>query len=192
MSQVKQTYSNLLASSIAPSLDSHGHQSIATIEALLLVAIIMGFHCGFDLSPPIQAHNSTDTDKWARFITAVLRHYEPDSENDYDTSEVDILDDKGFIEFCVGEHPTLPYDGSKFRRFSSKISGYFIYNAEPVIREVARIAKEVLGDRASFWHELEGEDDEAEHGVRGMRYDWQEVNESLRTYGLDFEAQNGN
>ena len=149
----------------------------------------MGFDCGFDLSPPIQAHNSTDTDEWARFIAAVLQHYEHDLENDYG---VDILHNKGHIEFCVGQHPTLPYDGTKFRRFSSKISEDFTYNAEPVIRKAAGIAKEVFGDRASVWHEVAGEDDEAEHGVRGMRYDWQEVNESLRTYGLDSEAQGGN
>ena len=116
----------------------------------------MGFDCGFDLFPPIQSDSSLDTEKWARFIATVLRHYEPDSDQDYASSEVEILHHKGIFDFCVGEHPRLPYDGSKFRRFSSKISGGLTYNAEPVVRKVARIAKEVFGDRTSFWHETGG------------------------------------
>ena len=40
-----------------------------------------------------------------------------------------------------------------------------------------------------FWHELTGEDDEAEYGLREMKYGWEEVNEGLRTYGLDTEAR---
>ena len=110
----------------------------------------MGFDCGFDLYEPIQSDNVTDTEKWARFIAAVLRHYEPDTDHDIDSNEVEIQHHKGFIQFCVGEHPRLPYDGSKFHPFSSKNSGNLTYKAEPVVREVARIAKGVFGDRASF------------------------------------------
>ena len=33
------------------------------------------------------------------------------------------------------------------------------------------------------------EDEEAERGVRGMIYGWQEVNESLRTYEVSAEVR---
>lgn len=138
----------------------------------------MGFDCGFDTSPPLEQNNQDHADKWSRFITAVFTRYEGHKQS----ADADLLIlHTVFIESNVGEHPLLPYDGTKFRRFSSKVSGGLTQEAEPVIRQVFRLAKERFGDRVSFWHEL-AEDEESPHGVRGMVYGWAEAYESFKTY----------
>jgi len=59
-----------------------------------------------------------------------------------------------YIEFEVGEHPTIPYKCECFLRFSSKISGPGAILAEPYIRNIHRIAKKYFGDRVKLWQAL--------------------------------------
>lgn len=140
----------------------------------------MGFDCGFDISPCLEPSNEEQADKWARFVAAVLGHYE-DIETDHSDT---VIIHTGFIEFNVGEHPLLPYDGTKFRHFSSKISGGFTHEALPVIGQVCQLAKENFGDRIFFWHECIA-DERNEHGVKDMFYGWTEVQDSIREYSTE-------
>ena len=117
----------------------------------------MGIDIGFDLFPPLE-NNEHDQSIWASFITEIERTYA------YDSLVVPMANR---IEFEVGEHPTLPYKGHQFRRFSSKVSGRS--QAEPYIRHVLTIAKSHFGNRVHFW---------SEYGYQGEPeciYTWLEV-----------------
>ncbi|KAI7824077.1 hypothetical protein BC939DRAFT_476875 [Gamsiella multidivaricata] len=117
----------------------------------------MGIDIGFDLFPPLE-NNEHDRSIWVSFIAAVEWAYAYDSQ-------VVLMADR--IEFEVGEHPTLPYKGHRFRRFSSKISGRS--QAEPYIRHVLSIAESHFGRRVHFWSEFRYE------GEPEPIYTWPEV-----------------
>jgi hypothetical protein len=78
-----------------------------------------------------------------------------------------------YIEFNAGEHPTLPFEGHKFLRFSSKISGRGSEEAKEYINTVARMAQLSFGSRVQHWSEMY---DQYGH------YGWKEVHESIKSY----------
>ena len=84
---------------------------------------------------------------------------------------VEIL--QNIILFKAGEHPSLPFEGHKFLRFSAKISGASS-GVEGYISKVTSIAKVHFGSRVQDWHE--GLD-------RCGHYDWNEVRKSILSYG---------
>ena len=55
-----------------------------------------------------------------------------------------------YLEFEVGEHPLLPFEGHKFLRFSSKVNGSITYMARPYIEAVYKIAKREFDGRVQF------------------------------------------
>ena len=125
----------------------------------------MGIDAGFDMYPRLS-QGAVDRQNWGRFIDFIKQHYRDDTQVEVKPN---------YIEFKAGEHPTLPFEGHKFLRFSSKVSGptAAATNVESYIGTVTRIAVTQFGSRIRRWHEAAD--------VFGV-YDWSEVNESLRSY----------
>lgn len=123
----------------------------------------MGIDAGFDMVPRLSK-GTTDTELWARFLAVIKEYYEDDAQVELKPNS---------ILFKVGEHPSLPLDGNKFLRFSSKVSGRGGTHTETYIKTVARAAKPIFGPRIQYW------DDGGDHFGHCS---WSEVNESIRSY----------
>jgi hypothetical protein len=123
----------------------------------------MGFDCGFDIYPWLEAILDTPTNS--------------------DHS------DKDHVRFMVGECPHIPGNPDLcdyFLRFSSEISGRLTTPAEPYIRNVHKIAEKSFGSRVRFWHEPYETGDERQWGY----YGWQEVHDGDRRL-RDLETREG-
>lgn len=125
----------------------------------------MGIDAGFDMVPCLS-RGVVDKHNWDKFIGFIVNHYKDDAQ-------VEIK--PNYILFKAGEHPTLPFEGHKFLRFSSKVSGSTAKatRAESYIDTVTRIAKCHFGNRIQYWND--GAD---QYG----KYNWEEVHESIRSY----------
>ncbi|KAF1837749.1 SET domain-containing protein [Decorospora gaudefroyi] len=123
----------------------------------------MGIDAGFDMVPRLSK-SALDRFNWDSFIRRVKEEYKDDDR-------VEIK--PNYIEFNVGEHPLLPFEGHKFLRFSSKISGSLCGDAQEYVSTVSLIAEVSFGSRALCWSEIY---DQYGH------YGWKEVHESIRTY----------
>lgn len=119
----------------------------------------MGVDAGFDMVPRLS-NGIVDRHNWDRFINIIKEHYKDDDQ-------VEI--EQNYILFKVGDHPMLPFEGHKFLRFSSKITG----NIGSYIDSVTSIARVHFGSSVRVWDE--GAD-------QSGHYDWHEVHESLRSY----------
>ncbi len=123
----------------------------------------MGVDAGFDIVPRLST-GALDRQNWRSFMKVIEERYQDD----------DLVEIKpNQIVFKIGEYPRLPYEGHKCLRFNSKISGRQGSGVFEYIKTVTLIAKAYFGSRIQYWHE--GADN---YGV----CDWNEVNESLRTY----------
>jgi hypothetical protein len=118
----------------------------------------MGMDAGFDMVPHLSK-GVVDRHNWDRF-------YEGD---------IQVEVKPNYILFRAGEHPRLPFEGHKFLRFSSKITGRIAsaQGVENFIETVASIAKIHFGSRVQDWNEVADQ-----HGA----YGWDEVRESIRSY----------
>lgn len=125
----------------------------------------MGIDAGFDMVPRLS-RGTADMQNWARFLDIIQEYYKDDAQ-------VEVT--PNCILFKAGEHPSLPFEGHKFLRFSSKVSGRIAYesHAESYINTVTAVAKATFGSRIQYWDEGA---DQLGH------YSWNEVNESLRSY----------
>jgi hypothetical protein len=123
----------------------------------------MGINAGFDMVPRLSK-GAVDRQNWHSFIRIIKERYQND-EN------VEIK--PNYLLFKLGEHPMLPFEGHKFLRFSSKISGSHAKGVEEYIDRVTRVAQMSFGSRVRYWNEIGDE--------RGF-YNWTEVHESFRTY----------
>ena len=125
----------------------------------------MGIDAGFDMVPRLSKELLIDT-LGTRIYQLHQSHYKDDTQ-------VEIK--PNYILFKAGEHPILPFEGHKFLRFSSKVSGRIAAatSVESYINTVTRLAKLHFGSRVQYWNE--GADQ------RG-KYDWNEVWESIRSY----------
>lgn len=125
----------------------------------------MGIDAGFDMVPPLSK-GIVDRHNWRKFIDFIKEHYNDDAQ-------VEIK--PNYINFKAGEHPKLPFEGHKFLRFSSKVSGAIAAasGVERYINTVTRVAQVHFGSRVQYWNE--GADQ------RGS-YDWNKVHESIRSY----------
>ncbi|KAJ5642620.1 hypothetical protein N7490_006620 [Penicillium lividum] len=125
----------------------------------------MGIDAGFDMVPPLSK-GVADRHNWGRFIGFIKEHYKDDAQ-------VEIL--PNYINFKVGEHPRLPFEGHKFSRFSSKVSGAIANpsRVEHYIDIVTRVAQVHFGSRIRSWNEAADQ--------RGV-YDWDQVHQSIRSY----------
>lgn len=88
----------------------------------------MGYDAGFTIYPPLT---SNDQPRWKRFLDAVKHEYHDD---DGVVTEDDII-------FQYGESPRLPLDCTKFRCFSSKISGS-CGDVIPYIKDVYELGRQ--------------------------------------------------
>ena len=121
----------------------------------------MGIDVGFDLYPPITRDNVSDRDVWAAFWYEVKDKY---------ASDPDVGWTKGKLVFVVGEHLALPLDGTKFRRFSSKVTKSAA--VEAYIKEVFTIAERHFGKRVFYW---------SEYGdMPNVKYSWADVHYAER------------
>ncbi|KAI1455479.1 SET domain-containing protein [Annulohypoxylon moriforme] len=125
----------------------------------------MGIDAGFDMVPRLSKEKK-DQQAWESFINSIRDYYKDDPQ-------VEIK--PHCIEFNAGEHPTLPFQGHKFLRFSSKVSGRIAESTgvSKYIDMVTRIAKIFWGSRVQYWNEAA---DQWGH------YDWNEVYASMKTY----------
>ncbi len=125
----------------------------------------MDVAAGFDMVPRL-ARGGVDKHSWDLFIECVKEHYKDDQQ---------VVIRPNHIEFNAGEHPKLPFEGHKFLRFSSDISGLTAAatNVESYIDAVTRMAKRSLGSRVLYWNEYFDMDG---------HYGWDQVHESIRSY----------
>jgi hypothetical protein len=123
----------------------------------------MGIDAGFDMVPRLSK-GAADRQNWESFIKVIKERYQND----------DLVQVKpNYIVFRAGEHPRLPFDGHKFLRFSSKVSGSHAKGVEGYIETVTRVAKANFGSRIQYWNEAV-----EEWGF----YNWQDVNDSFKSY----------
>ena len=123
----------------------------------------MGIDAGFDMVPRLSK-GAVDKHDWQSFMKVIKERYQND----------DLVDIKpNYLQFRAGEHPMLPFEGHKFLRCSSKISGSHAKGVEEYIRTVTRLAQARFGSRIRYWNEITD--------ARGF-YDWQEVHTSIRSY----------
>lgn len=123
----------------------------------------MGIDAGFDLVSCVSK-GAVDKQNWLSFINVIKERYQDD----------DLVEIKpNYLKFKAGEHPLLPFEGHKFMRFSSKISGSHAKGVEKYINTVTRVAKVCFGSRVQYWNEAADE--------WGF-YNWQEVHNSIESY----------
>ena len=120
---------------------------------------------GFDMVPHLSK-GVVDRHNWDRFINTIKSHYE---------GHIQVEVKPNYILFRAGEHPRLPFEGHKFLRFSSKITGRIASatGVENFIATVTSIAQAHFGSRVQDWNEVADQ-----HGA----YGWNEVRESIRSY----------
>jgi hypothetical protein len=125
----------------------------------------MGADAGFDMVPRLSK-DTVDSRNWAAFIAVVKEQYEGDDK---------VQIKPHYIEFAAGEHPLLPFEGHKFLRFSSKITGRIAdeTGVEDYLDTVTRVARLVFGTRVRRWNELSDS-----YGF----YGWREIHDSIRSY----------
>src|SRR4051812_14638735 len=104
---------------------------------------------------PRLSKGGEDGKKWRSFIEAIKERYQNDELVEIKTN---------YIEFKAGEHPLLPFEGHKFLRFSSKISGSHAEGVDHYIDTVTRVASSFFGSRVQPWN-----DDDA---VNEFYYTW--------------------
>lgn len=123
----------------------------------------MGIDAGFDMVPRLSK-GAVDQQNWRSFIKVIKERYQNDN----------LVEVKpNYLKFKAGEHPSLPFEGHKFLRFSSKISGSHAKGVEEYINTVTRVAKVNFGSRVRYWSEF---------GDGSGFYSWLEVYESIRSY----------
>ena len=75
----------------------------------------MGIDAGSDMVPRLS-RGAVDKQNWQSFIELIRELYQNDG----------LVETKpNYLEFNAGEHPRLPFEGHKFLRFSSKVSGRY-------------------------------------------------------------------
>ncbi len=123
----------------------------------------MGIDAGFDMVPRLSK-GAVDKQNWRSFIKVIKERYQND----------DLVEIKpNYLEFKVGEHPLLPFEGHKFLRFSSKISGSHAKGVGEYIGTVTRVAQVSFGSRVRCWNEAADE---------LSFYDWQTIHASIKSY----------
>ncbi|XXH01880.1 hypothetical protein Hte_008242 [Hypoxylon texense] len=135
----------------------------------------MGIDAGFDMVPRLS-NGSEDTKQWATFLHCIRHHYKDDPQVEVKSH---------WIEFNAGEHPRLPFQGHKFLRFSSKVSGSTAESTGvwQYIETVTGVAKVIFSHRVQSWHEAADQ-----HGF----YGWDEVYSVMKTWEEPNEPESPN
>ena len=107
----------------------------------------MGIDAGFDMIPRLSK-GAVDKQNSQSFIKVIKERYQND----------DLVEIKpSYLRFKAGEHPLLPFEGHKFLRFSSKISGSHAKGVEEYIDTVTGVAQVSFGSRVRYWNEAADE-----------------------------------
>lgn len=123
----------------------------------------MGINAGFDMVPRLSK-GAVDKHNWQSFIKVIKERYQND----------ELVEIKpNYLKFKAGEHPLLPFEGHKFLRFSSKISGSHAKGVKKYVDTATRVAQACFGSRVRCWNEAADE--------CGF-YNWQEVYTSIESY----------
>jgi hypothetical protein len=123
----------------------------------------MGIDAGFDMVPHLSK-GAVDRQNWQSFINVIEKRYQND----------DLVEIKpNYLKFKAGEQPLLPFEGHKFLRFSSKVSGSHAKGVKEYIDTVTRVAQAYFGSRVRCWNEAADE--------WGF-YNWKEVHTSIESY----------
>jgi len=123
----------------------------------------MEINAGFDMVPCLS-RGAVDKENWRSFIKVIKERYQND----------DLVEIKpNYFEFKAGEHPLLPFEGHKFLRFSSKVSGSHAKGVKKYMDTVTRVARVSFGSRVRCWNEAADE--------RGF-YNRQDVHTSIESY----------
>jgi hypothetical protein len=123
----------------------------------------MGIDAGFDMVPRLSK-GVVDRHNWESFIRRVKERYKDD----------ELVEAKpNYLEFNIGEHPLLPFEGHKFLRFSSKLLGSHTNGVMKYIETVTMLAQLSFGSRARYWSEATDQ--------WGF-YNWNDVNDSFKSY----------
>lgn len=102
----------------------------------------MGIGAGFDMVPRLSK-GAVDRKNRQSFIESMKKHYQND----------DLVDvNPNYIVFKAGEHLLLPFEGHKFLRFSSKISGSHAKGVETYLDTITRVAQVQFGSRVRAWN----------------------------------------
>lgn len=103
----------------------------------------MEINAGFNMVPRLSK-GIVDRHNWGRFIDIIKEQYKDDAR-------VEIK--PNYIVFKAGEHPILPFEGHRFLRFSSKVSGAFAAasEVESYIDTVTLVAKAHFGSRVQYF-----------------------------------------
>ena len=100
----------------------------------------MGIDAGFDMVPRLS-EEAIDQQKWQSFIEVIKERFQNDN-----LVEVE----QNYLRFKAGEHPSLPFEGHKFLRFSSKISGSHAKGVEKYINTVTQVSHVIFGPRVRY------------------------------------------
>ena len=132
----------------------------------------MGVDCGFDIYSALEP-TLLNKEKYELFLREVLRTYEGGDEGERCNGILRVvpMSAGAYIEFMVGEHPTIPYSCEHFLRFSSKVSGSRGSQQNRTLKGVYRIVRKWLRDRVQLWHEM---NETSDHRQRG-HYDWSKM-----------------
>ncbi|KAI2623100.1 SET domain-containing protein [Hypoxylon sp. NC1633] len=130
----------------------------------------MGLDVGFDMVPPLSKETK-DAQDWANFLHCVRGYYKDDPN---------VVTESHYITFEAGEHPMLPFEGHKFLRFSSNLTGSNATGVYEYIEMVTAMAKMIFGHRVYSWSEAADQ-----HGF----YGWDKVYSARKTWGKPDEPE---
>jgi hypothetical protein len=102
----------------------------------------MVFDCSFDTYPVLKPTPS-NKEKYEAFLREVLHTCKVGDEGGRSDSVIRVMPklNGAYIEFIIGEHPTIPHNCDHFLRFSFKVSGSLTAAKNPYIEGTCKIMK---------------------------------------------------
>jgi hypothetical protein len=145
----------------------------------------MGFDCGFDIFPRLEA-TAANSQTYKYFLDKIILTYDEADDEEGRRADGKVLEmpngdnpESVYIQFMVGECPQMPSNPDRcdyFLRFSSQVSGRLTTPALPYIQAVHKIAQKHFGGRVHFWHENNETEDERQWGY----YTWDQVHDAKK------------
>lgn len=110
----------------------------------------MGMDVGFDMIPRLAKDRASDMERWACVIGDIEKEFKDDPNVNLYASRFPY---GVCIEVLLGERPIIPYQGWKFMRFSSKVTGS-CGAVEPYIQRMRKLVAAQFGKRVKWWNEF--------------------------------------
>lgn len=120
-------------------------QILTAYTAFVITVEKIGSSAGFDMVPPLS-EDMVERHNWDAFIENIKSCYGSDAKVELKPN---------YINFNAGDNPKLPFEGHKFLRFSSQISGTAVEvkKIKSYIETVTIAASLRFGSRVRFWNE---------------------------------------